>query len=54
MLVWALGVAGILLLVFFGGGAWFGSSTNVFAELGTLRQPDISDADVTQALRSRP
>lgn len=49
MLVWALGVVGILFLTVFGGGALLGSLANAVAQTGSLQEADLSDVEFGRA-----
>ncbi|MFC0623289.1 hypothetical protein [Kribbella deserti] len=52
LLVWALGLVGILMLSLFGGGALFGAASSVFADLATFAQADLPDVEAGEVLRS--
>jgi hypothetical protein len=48
VLVWALGVVGILFLTLFGRGALFGSASDIFVQMSSLQ--NLSDVQATEAL----
>lgn len=50
VLVWALGLVGILFLTLFGGGALFGSLANVVTQVASLQPTDVPNVEVTQAV----
>lgn len=50
VLVWALGLVGILFLTLFGGGALFGSVANVVTQVASLQPSDLPDVQATQAV----
>lgn len=50
ILVWALGVVGIVFLTLFGGGALFGSLAQVFTQVAFLQQAGLPDVQAAQAL----
>lgn len=55
VLVWALGLVGIIFITLFGGGSLFGSVANVFGQFASLQQaalPDVQVSEVTDTVRS--
>lgn len=55
MLVWALTTVGIILFTLLGGGALFGAVADVFAQVASLQDPNLSDVrgeEIAGAARS--
>lgn len=50
VLVWALGIVGIIFLTLFGGGALFGSLASAVGEAASLQQADLPDVQLNQAV----
>lgn len=50
VLVWALGLVGVLFLTLFGGGALFGSVANVVTQVAALQPSDLPDVQASQAI----
>jgi hypothetical protein len=55
ILVWALTTVGIILFTLFGGGALFGAVADVFTQVASLQDPNLSDVqldEIAGAVRS--
>lgn len=50
VLVWAVALVAILFFTLFGGGALFGSASNIFVQMVNLQQLDVSGGEVQQAV----
>ncbi|PPK93089.1 hypothetical protein CLV92_1115 [Kineococcus xinjiangensis] len=50
IMVWGLGVVGIVFLTLFGGGALFGSVANVLSQVGAVQQANLPDVQLGQAM----